>query len=613
MARRNSDKEDIDKKRKVTRKDLKKALKIFRFVLPYRGTFILGLIVLLFSTITTLVFPYFTGDLLDTAIKPDAQSLNLNINEIALILIGILILQALFSFLRVSLFIKVSESTMRDVRLTLYQKIISLPLAFFEKKRVGELISRVTSDVTQMQEVISFTLAEFLRQLVTFILGVGFLLILYPRLTLVMLLTFPLLIGVAIVFGRYIRKLSKKTQDSLADSNVIVEETFQSIQSVKSFTNENYEIARYRLHLNKVMKIALRAGQFRGAFVSFIIFGLFGALVIVLWYGVNLIAEGKMSFGDLTTFVIYTFFIGGALATIGDIYAQLQRTIGASERILEILDEQEEVKTSIKAEANLNAQVSHQLERVKGNIAFQNVRFAYPTRPDLEVLKGISLDIKQGQKIALVGYSGAGKSTIVQLLGRYYTLSDGQILVDDKNIQNYDISDLRSNIGTVPQEVILFGGSIKENISYGRPGASEEEIIEAAKQANAWKFIDTFPEKLETLVGERGVKLSGGQRQRIAIARAILKNPSILVLDEATSSLDADSEKLVQEALDELMKNRTTIIIAHRLATIRKVDKIYVIDGGTIIESGTHDELSILENGLYSSLVKLQFANELEV
>lgn len=613
MARKKSDTDNIDKKRKVSRKDLQKTLKIFRFVLPYKGTFILGLIVLLFSTITTLVFPYFTGDLLDTAIKPDSQALKLSINEIALILIGILILQALFSFLRVSLFVKVSENTMRDVRLTLYQKIISLPLAFFEKKRVGELISRVTSDVTQMQEVISFTLAEFLRQLVTFILGVGFLLVLYPRLTLVMLLTFPLLIGVAIVFGRYIRKLSKKTQDSLADSNVIVEETFQSIQSVKSFTNENYEIARYRLQLNKVMRIALRAGQFRGAFVSFIIFGLFGALVIVLWYGVNLIAAGKMSFGDLTTFVIYTFFIGGALATIGDIYAQLQRTIGASERILEILEEEEEVKTNIRAKANLEEQNSHQLARVNGNIAFQEVHFAYPTRPDLEVLKGISLTIAQGQKIALVGYSGAGKSTIVQLLGRYYNLSKGQILVDDKNIQDYNISDLRSNIGTVPQEVILFGGTIKENISYGQPGASEEEIIEAAKQANAWKFIETFPEKLETLVGERGVKLSGGQRQRIAIARAILKNPSILILDEATSSLDADSEKLVQEALDELMKNRTTIIIAHRLATIRKVDKIYVIDGGTIIESGTHEELSVLENGLYSSLVKLQFANELEV
>jgi ABC-type multidrug transport system fused ATPase/permease subunit len=380
----------------------------------------------------------------------------------------------------------------------------------------------------------------------------------------------------------------------------VVEETMQSIHVVKAFTNEYYEINRYNTALERVIANALKAARYRGAFNSFIILAIFGGIIGVLWYGATLLEKDVLTVGQLTTFILYTAFIGGAVGGMGDLYAQLQKAIGASERIREILREPVEVSKPLPVEVR-----SH--HKIHGDIAFRNVIFAYPTRQDIDVLKDISFSIGAGQKIALVGYSGAGKSTIVQLLLRYYTSESGTITVDNKDIRQYDILQLRQNIGIVPQEVILFGGTIKENIAYGKPDAKDEEILQAARKANALDFIQSFPEGMQTLVGERGVKLSGGQRQRIAIARAILKDPAILILDEATSSLDAESEKLVQDALDTLMKGRTTIIIAHRLATIRKVDHIYVISEGRIIESGTHEELVQVEEGLYHNLVKLQF------
>ena len=318
----------------------------------------------------------------------------------------------------------------------------------------------------------------------------------------------------------------------------------------------------------------------------------------IVWYGGSLVQSGEIPFADLLTFIFYTAFIGGSVAGMGDMYAQVQKTVGASERILEILEEPSEVD----ADRELPLFVP-----VRGHVQFNDVQFAYPSRPEVPVLKGISFDVAAGRKIALVGQSGAGKSTIVQLLMRYYAISGGQITVDDRDLASFNVTDLRKNIAVVPQEVMLFGGTILENIQYGKPGASEAEVREAARKANALQFVESFPEGFQTVVGERGVKLSGGQRQRIAIARAILKDPAILILDEATSPLDAESERLVQEALDELMQNRTTIIIAHRLATIRKVDRIYVMREGQIAESGTHDELALQEDGIYANLVKLQF------
>ncbi|HEY0111345.1 MAG TPA: ATP-binding cassette domain-containing protein, partial [Fibrella sp.] len=418
-------------------------------------------------------------------------------------------------------------------------------------------------------------------------------------LTLFMLGTFPFLIVAAMFFGRFIRKLSKQAQDELANASVIVEETLQAINVVKAFTNERYEAQRYGSALSRVVGIALRSAKYRGAFVSFVITALFGSIVGVLWYGGNLVINGEMVLADLITFLFLMAFIGGSVAGMGDLYAQIQRTIGASERIMDLLNEAPEVDI-VSPATTLAAPIA-------GDVSFENVRFTYPSRPDIDVLKGISLRVNAGQKIALVGQSGAGKSTIAQLLMRYYPLISGQIAVDGRSITEYDVTNLRQHIAIVPQEVMLFGGTIEENIRYGKPEATASEITEAARRANALGFIESFPEGLKTLVGERGVKLSGGQRQRIAIARAILKDPAILILDEATSSLDAESERLVQEALDELMQNRTTLIIAHRLATIRKVDQIYVIRDGMIAEQGTHDELAALDEGLYANLVKLQF------
>jgi ABC-type multidrug transport system fused ATPase/permease subunit len=402
------------------------------------------------------------------------------------------------------------------------------------------------------------------------------------------------LILAALFFGKFIRKLSKKTQDQLANSNVIVEETLHSIAVVKSFTNEVFEILRYKRSLNEVVNTAIHASKYRGVFISFTIVALFGGIVAVSWYGAYLVQSGDVSVGDLFSFVLYTTFIGGSIAGLGDIYSQLQRSVGASERILEILDQPDEQSLA-----------SHSI-KLSGKIEFDHVQFSYPTRNDVKVLKDISFSIMPGEKVALVGPSGSGKSTIINLLMRFYTPAGGAIRVDDQNNKDYQLTAYRSNIGIVPQEVILFGGTIRENIAYGKTSASEEEIIEAARQANAWEFIESFPDKLDTIVGDRGVKLSGGQRQRIAIARAILKDPAILVLDEATSSLDAKSEQLVQEALEKLMESRTTLVIAHRLSTIRKVDRIFVIKDGSVAESGSHLQLASLDNGIYSNLLKLQ-------
>ncbi|MDQ4141373.1 MAG: ATP-binding cassette domain-containing protein, partial [Bacteroidota bacterium] len=360
-----------------------------------------------------------------------------------------------------------------------------------------------------------------------------------------------------------------------------------------------FEIGRYNRSLSNAVKNALKASYFRGAFVSFIIIGLFGGIILVLWFGASLVESRELTIGQLVQFIIYTTFIGASVGGLGDLYGRVQTSLGAADRVLEILDEPEE-PTNLPNFSGTPLKVS-------GNIEYDQVAFSYPTRPDIAVLKDISFQIQSGEKVALVGPSGAGKSTIVALLMKFYNLKSGQICIDGQDINNLNLTELRRNIGIVPQEVLLFGGTIRENIAYGKPTATEEEIIQAAKKANAYQFIQSFPEKLDTVVGERGIKLSGGQRQRIAIARAILKNPAILILDEATSSLDSESEKLVQQAMDELMKGRTSIIIAHRLSTIRKADKILVIENGQIAEQGTHEELSLNEAGLYANLLRLQF------
>ena len=581
---------------KVTKKNLSKAIKIFRFVIPYKWTFVLGMVFLLLSNMTTLSFPLLIGEMT----KVIEGKSKFQINEVTLFFFAILIIQSILSFFRIYTFAQVSEKAMRDVRQTLYAKIITLPIFHFEKRRVGELMSRITSDITQLQDVLSITLAEFFRQIFTLVGGVALITYLSWKLTLFMLATFPLLVISAIVFGKFIRKISKKAQDELANTNIIVEETFQSIQAVKAFTNEKYEVNRYTNSLNKVVNEALKAATLRGGFVSFIIFALFGGIVGVVWYGAQLVAQGDLILADLLTFIFYTAFIGGSVGGLGDIYAQLQKTIGASDRILEILGDPSEVDIH---ESETSVPITF------GAIDLQDIHFSYPSRSSVEILKGISFTIEPGQKIAIVGTSGTGKSTLAQLMMRFYEPSQGKIMMGDYAIQDRPVGDWRKMVALVPQEVLLFGGSIRENIAYGKPGASEEEIHQAAEQAYAKEFIESFPEKWDTLVGERGVKLSGGQRQRIAIARAILKDPKFLILDEATSALDSESEKWVQSALEELMKNRTSLIIAHRLSTIRSADKIIVMESGKIVEIGSHENLMAKKQGVYQKMVKLQTEN----
>lgn len=593
MARRDPV-NDQDKK-KITKEGVSKALQLLKYMLPYKAYFIIGMLFLVFSSLTALTFPYVTGQLVDSAVGKVQQY---DRNTIALSMMGILLAQGVFSYTRVWLFARVSEFTLRDIRLALYSRIISLPLPFYEQRRVGELTSRLTADAGQLYDVLTFTLAEFFRQILTLVVGISLISYTNGRLTLVMLSSFPFLVAGAMFFGRFIRQLSKKSQDELAQANVVAEETLQGIQVVKAFTNEHYEVNRYRAALEKVVGNSLKSAQYRGTFFSFVIFSIFGGIVLVLWYGLGLVATGEMTIGSLVSFIIYTTFIGGAVGGLGDLYGQLQKTIGASERIGEIIDTVGELDPSKET-----PQV-----RLAGKIRFDKVTFSYPSRPDQAVLTALNFTVGAGETVALVGASGAGKSTTFQLLMRHYALESGTISVDDTNIQDLDLRLLRHNIGVVPQEVILFGGSIAENIAYGKPNASIDEIREAARQANALEFIDSFADGLDTVVGERGIKLSGGQRQRIAIARALLKDPAILLLDEATSSLDAESEALVQQALDILMKGRTTLVIAHRLSTIRNVDRILVIDQGQVIEEGTHEELASRDGGQYANLLKLQFA-----
>jgi ABC transporter fused permease/ATP-binding protein len=586
---------------KLNRQSLQSVSRLISYIKPYRSKFIAALVFLFLSSLVGLAFPSFIGALIDTAQgKPGNGILPRSIQGILLLAFIVLFVQGFVSFFRTLWFVSVSERSLADIRRATYFKLITLPMNFFSNRRVGELNSRISADLSQIQDTMTGTISEMIRQSILLIGGIIFMAIISVKLAVALLILVPPLIVVAIVFGRFIRKISREAQDKLAESNTIIEETLQGISSVKAFVNEAFEAGRYSKNIGEVATIAIKGARYRAVFVSFIVFCLFGAIVAIVGYGCILVSHHELKVGELFKFALYATYVGSAMGSFPDLYANVQKAVGASERVLEILDEKGE-------EVSIHEVDSIIRQKIEGNLSFSNLVFAYPSRPEVTVLNGISFDAVAGQKVAIVGPSGAGKSTMASLILQFYHPQSGTILFDGKPAADYSLTDIRNQVAIVPQDVLLFGGSILENIAYGKLSASREEIMLAAEKAHAHEFITSFPEGYETIVGERGVKLSGGQRQRIAIARALLKNPSILILDEATSSLDSESERLVQEALEELMKNRTSIIIAHRLSTIREADKIIVLEKGKIIESGSHLELISNEQGLYRYLSALQF------
>ena len=607
MARKSksTNEEDLPKA-KLNLQNLKKSLRIFKYVGKHKWKFALGMLFLGGTAATALIFPKLMGNLMgviggtgSTKTDIDKNQLLEFANSTGLKLLLLFAFQAIFSFFRVVTFTNVTENMLASLRQAAYTKLIQMPMGFFSQRQVAELNSRIATDINQISDTFTTNIAEFLRQLIIIIGGITIICFMSWKMALIMLAIIPVIAIITLFFARYIRKLSRTVQDKIAESNVIVGESLQGIANVKSFTNESFEINRYNNKIMEIMRLAIKGGVIRGSFFSFIIFCLFGAIVFIVWRGIVMTVNDEISAKDMLSFLFYTVFVAASIGGIAEQLAAIQRAIGATERVMDIIDSTPETidLAYTKGESN---------KRIKGDIEFNDVSFFYPSRPEFQVLKNVSFKVNKGETVALVGPSGSGKSTIASMVLRFYDPQSGAITIDEKNVNDFGLTELRDNMAIVPQDVLLFGGTIKENIAYGKSNASITEILEAAQKANALEFIESFPQQFETIVGERGIQLSGGQRQRIAIARALLKNPSILILDEATSSLDSESERLVQEALEKLMAGRTSIVIAHRLSTIRKADRIIVIEKGKVLESGTHEELMQQESGLYRSLSKLQ-------
>ncbi len=579
----------------------------------WRGRFRLAVFAQTISMVFGLLFPLLMGKLIDASVPsvkvlPDG-SWQPDINTVALVLLGTLMAQAVLTFFYSLSFQTAGQRTVVALRKRLYARLISLPMKFFGEHRVGELASRLGSDMTLLEDFFCGAIPQSIRQGMLLVGGIIAIFLTSPRLAGLMLLSFPVFIVLAVIFGRSVRKISRAAQDRLAEAATVVEETLQGIASVKAFGNEPFERARHASAMDGFLATILRGARNRAALIAFIILGIFGAIVLVMWYGAHLMQAGELTHGELTKFTLYTLFIGGGVSSIAEVIGTVQKSIGASQRVRELLAEPIESASRLPCGESSAESALTRTKDSPSSVVIEDVHFHYPSRPDLPVLRGVTLEAKPGERIALVGPSGAGKSTIISLLLRFYEPSTGRILIGGADLRTLDTAALRARMAIVPQEVLLFGGTIRENIAYGRPGATDAEIRDAAARANCAEFIESFPEGYETLVGDRGVKLSGGQRQRVAIARAFIRNPDILLLDEATSSLDSGSEKLIQDALETLLAGRTAFIIAHRLATVRQCDRICVLEAGRVTESGTHDELIAREGGTYRRLAEMQFAS----
>lgn len=575
------------------------AMALYGYLDRYRGVFLPSLVALFVTAALSLAFPYYLSSLIGSPSEAfrsgevDVEAVSAKINTTVLTLIGILGLQAFISYWRVRGFIKAGESALNDIRRDVFSKLLRLRVEFFQSHRAGELSGRVAADLGVLRETLLTTVPQLARQTVILVGGLVFIFIFSWKLSLFMLAMIPVVVLAVAIFGRKVRGYSTAAQDSMAESTVVVEESVSGIAEVKAYSNEEFEEARYGKSLSDYLGVVQKGARVRAGFLAFIIFVLFGTIAVVAWFGAGMLANEEIGTREFTGFILFSVFVGASLGSFPEIISQVQKANGATERLREILGEEPEKESGDATDS------------LSGEVVARDLKFSYPSRKDVAVLDGVSFEAKAGDRIAFVGPSGGGKSTLFSLLLGFYEADGGELLLDGRSVEELSLGTRRGAMALVPQDVLLFGGSILENISYGRPSASEEEVREAAQKAHAHEFIEGFPEGYATLVGPRGVKLSGGQRQRIAIARAILADPKILLLDEATSALDSESERLVQEALEELMKGRTSLIIAHRLGTVKNADRIYVLQGGKIVENGRHDEL-IAAGGTYRVLAETQ-------